>query len=118
MIPGPPPVMTAKPASTRARAEALAGRVLLVPRLVRAEPKTLTALPSSASMPKPSTNSDWMRSTRHGSVWTQSLGPRESSSRSSVVVSSTWPRRRRDRAALALAHVRAPVRPRGRRGAA
>ena len=28
--------------------------------------------PSSASAPKPSTNSAWIRSTRHGSVWTQS----------------------------------------------
>ena len=63
-------------------------------RAVRADPKTLTALPSSASIPKPSTNSDWMRSTRHGSVWTQSLGPRESSSRSSVVVAAPGPRRR------------------------
>ena len=32
--------------------------------------------PSSASAPKPSTNSAWIRSTRHGSVCTQSLGPR------------------------------------------
>ena len=35
----------------------------------------LTAGPSSASVPKPSTNSDWIRSTRHGSVCTQSVVP-------------------------------------------
>ena len=34
-----------------------------------------------------------MRSTRHGSVCTQSVGPRESSSRWSVVLLSTWSRR-------------------------
>ncbi|MER7225221.1 FAD binding domain-containing protein, partial [Streptomyces rubradiris] len=34
------------------------------------------ALWSSASVPKPSMNSDWMRSTRQGSVWTQSVGAR------------------------------------------
>ena len=49
--------------------------------MVRAEPKTLTAGPSSAKVPKPSTNSVWMRSTRQGSVWTQSVGPRLSSNR-------------------------------------
>ena len=52
-----------------------------VPRGVRAEPKIDTAGPSSASRPNPSTNSAWMRSTRHGSVCTQSAGPRRSSSR-------------------------------------
>jgi len=36
----------------------------------------LTAGPSSASVPKPSMNSDWIRSTRHGSVCTQSVAPR------------------------------------------
>ena len=61
---------------------------------VRALPKTLTARGSSASRPNPSTNSAWMRSTRHGSVWTQSDGPRTSSSRSSVVLACTCPRRR------------------------
>ena len=70
--------------------------------------------PSSASEPKPSTNSDWMRSTRHGSVCTQSVGPRESSRRWSVVLPAvTWPRRsisrpltRRSRV---VAHARSPV---------
>ena len=41
---------------------------------VRAEPNTEIAGPSSASAPKPSTNSLWIRSTRHGSVCTQSVG--------------------------------------------
>src|SRR5215469_5674632 len=57
-----------------------------VPARARAEPKTDTAWPSSDSRPKPSTNSAWIRSTRHGSVCTQSLGPRQSSNRWSVVV--------------------------------
>ena len=45
------------------------------PACVRAEPNTEIAGPSSASAPKPSTNSLWIRSTRHGSVCTQSVGP-------------------------------------------
>src|SRR5215475_9812227 len=57
-----------------------------VPGLALEEPNTDTALPSSASRPNPSTNSAWIRSTRHGSVCTQSLGPRRSSNRWSVVV--------------------------------
>ena len=68
---------------------------------MRAEPNTVTARGSSASMPKPSTNSAWIRSTRHGSVCTQSLGPRESSSRWSVVVGSMR--------VLAAQHHRAPL---------
>lgn len=56
---------------------------------MRAEPKTLIAGGSSARVPKPSMNSDWMRSTRQGSVCTQSLGARSSSSRWSVVLEST-----------------------------
>ena len=41
----------------------------------------LMAGPSSARVPKPSMNSDWILSTRHGSVCTQSFDPRLSSSR-------------------------------------
>ena len=44
---------------------------------------------ASASAPKPSTNSAWIRMTRHGSVWTQSASKFESSSRWSVVVRGT-----------------------------
>src|SRR5262245_37369241 len=57
-----------------------------VPARAREEPNTDTALPISASRPNPSTNSAWIRSTRHGSMCTQSLGPRRSSRRWSVVV--------------------------------
>ena len=64
--------------------------------------RSLTAGPSSASAPKPSTNSAWMRSTRHGSVCTQSLGPRVSSSRWSVVVRGDLRAAQRDRAATRL----------------
>jgi hypothetical protein len=63
-------------------------------RFVRALPNTLTAGPSSASVPKPSTNSAWIRRTRHGSVWTQSLEPLPDSSRWSVVVGCRSERRR------------------------
>ena len=74
--PGPPPVMTAKPASTSLRPTstpmAYAGSL----GRVRADPKTATAGPSSESEPKPSTNSDWMRSTRHGSACSQSTSGR------------------------------------------
>src|SRR5215472_13871385 len=86
MIPGPPPVMTAYPAPLSAAAISSASSYCGVPGSVRAEPKTETAMPSSASSPKPSTNSAWMRITRQGSVCTQSEGPRLSSSRWSVVV--------------------------------
>ena len=43
-----------------------------LPAGVRADPKTETAGPKSASAPKPSTNSDWIRRTRHGSSCNQS----------------------------------------------
>src|SRR5690606_23683745 len=59
-------------------------------RGVRAEPNTVTARGTSASVPKPSMNSAWMRSTRHGSVCTQSVGPRLSRRRWSVVVAGTF----------------------------
>ena len=40
---------------------------------VRAEPKTETAEPTLARASNPSTNSDWMRRTLHGSVCFQSV---------------------------------------------
>src|SRR5512145_3431126 len=86
MIPGPPPVTTAKPACARAQPSSSARAYIGSSGVVRAEPKTEIAGPSSARAPKPSTNSDWIRMTRHGSVCTQSLGPRESRSRWSVVL--------------------------------
>lgn len=81
ITPGPPPVITAKPASASARPIRTPAAYSGESTGVRAEPKTLTAGPSSASAPKPSTNSDWMRSTRQGSPCTHSDGPRLSSSR-------------------------------------
>ena len=69
---------------------ASAVRYAWLPRWVRAEPKIETAGPSSASRPNPSTNSAWIRSTRQGSVCTQSAAPRRSSSRWSVVVAGIW----------------------------
>ena len=84
---------------------------------VRAEPKTPIAGPISASDPKPSTNSAWMRRTRHGSVCSQLAEPRSSNSRWSVVLPSTWSRRKHLRAAVLLpagvltvrAHASVPV---------
>src|SRR4051812_19287064 len=89
MTPGPPPVMTAKPASTSWRPRDSASPYDGSSGVVRADPNTEIAGPSSASAPKPSTNSLWIRSTRHGSVWTQSPEPLLSSSRWSVVVAGT-----------------------------
>ena len=88
IMPGPPPVITAKLSRASAAPSSRPSAYSLCSRGVRAEPNTVTARGSSASMPKPSTNSAWIRSTRHGSVCTQSLCPRESSSRWSVVLDS------------------------------
>ncbi len=93
MAPGPPPVMTANPACTSLRPTSSPMAYDGWSSGVRADPNTAIAGPSSARAPKPSTNSAWIRITRHGSVCTQSDGPRESSSRASVVEPSTWLRR-------------------------
>ena len=103
ITPGPPPVITAYPASTSLRPNSSAAAYIGSSGLVRAEPNTLIAGPSSASMPNPSMNSDWIRSTRHGSVCTQSDGPRLSSSRCSDVDCCTWLAPHHDRPALLLA---------------
>ncbi len=86
-------MITAKPASTRARPIATPAAYSGESTGVRAEPKTLIAGGSSASAPKPSTNSEVIRRTRQGSVCSQSVGPVVSSSRWSVVLSPTWSRR-------------------------
>ena len=88
-------VITAQPASTRPRPRRTPASYSGESAMVRAEPKTLIAGGSSASVPKPSMNSDWMRRTRQGSVCTQSDGPPASSSRWSVVLAVTCPRLRR-----------------------
>src|SRR3954468_12970848 len=93
IAPGPPPVMTADPASASRLPTSMANAYSGSSWCTRAEPNTEMARPSSASAPKPSTNSDWIRRTRHGSACTQSVGPRVSSNRWSVVLRSTWLRR-------------------------
>src|SRR6201989_761634 len=90
LMPAPPPVLMAYPARARPPAISSARWYSGLVRRVRAEPKIDTARPSSASRPNPSTNSAWMRMTRHGSVCTQSAGPRRSSRRWSVVVCGIW----------------------------
>ena len=64
MIPGPPPVITAKPSSASAAPISSACWYSFEPRLARALPNTVTARGKPARAPKPSTNSAWMRSTR------------------------------------------------------
>ena len=77
MIPGPPPVMIAKPARACRRATSSAMRYCGSSGATRAEPKTVTALSRDARRSKPSTNSATIRMTRHGSVWVNSaLGGR------------------------------------------
>ena len=68
MIPGPAPVMIAKPASARSRATSVAFWYCGSSGPVRAEPKTVTPFWTDARVSKPSMNSLVMRSTRHGSV--------------------------------------------------
>jgi hypothetical protein len=86
-------VITAKPALASAVPSARPAAYSGWSGAVRALPNTLTALGSSASRPNPSTNSDWIRSTRQGSACTQSFEPRLDSSRSSVVPGLIWSRR-------------------------
>ena len=81
MMPGPPPVMTVAPASTMRRAMSTANAYSGVSSRRRADPKIEIAGPSSASVPNPSTNSDWMRRTRHGSLCAQSAFASRLSSR-------------------------------------
>jgi hypothetical protein len=69
MMPGPPPVVTAKPARASRRPRSRAAWYIGSASGVRAEPKTLTAAPTSARASKPWTYSPMIRSTRHGSPW-------------------------------------------------
>ena len=75
MIPGPPPVMTATPLSATFEPKERAALYDFAFLDVRAEPNTEIAGPSSARAPNPSTNSDWIRRTRHGSSWSHDVGP-------------------------------------------
>ena len=83
--PGPPPVMTANPASASRRPIARASSYVGSPGAVRAEPKTVIAGPTWASASNPSTNSERIRSVRHGSVSRKAGSRRRSRSFSSSV---------------------------------
>ena len=89
MMPGPPPVITATPSPAILLATRQAAWYMGSDLGVRADPKTATAGPSSASAPKPSTNSAWMRRTRQGSMWSQSVPPSLESRWLAVVVLGT-----------------------------
>src|ERR1700730_18003446 len=68
IMPGPPPVMTATPRLARAAPTCIPMRYIGWSGRVRAEPKQVTAVPTSESASKPSTNSAMNRSTRQESV--------------------------------------------------
>src|ERR1700682_47308 len=93
MVPGPPPVMMAKPRRARSAASARAAAYIGSGGRTRAEPKNVTAGPTVASAEKQATNSAWVRSTRQGSLSRNSgaLSGRSSSLRSSIFRST--PRR-------------------------
>src|SRR6202165_38717 len=93
MVPGPPPVMMAKPRRASSVASARAASYIGSGGRTRAEPKNVTAGPTLASASKPATNSAWIRSTRQGSLSRNSgaLSGRSSSLRSSF--SRCTPRR-------------------------
>ena len=68
MMPGPAPVMIAKPASASSRAVSCAASYCGSLGSVRAEPKMVTPLVTAARLSNPSMNSPIMRITRQGSV--------------------------------------------------
>jgi len=68
MMPGPAPVMIEKPSTASKRATSTAAAYCGSSGWVRAEPKSETPFSMCASLSNPSTNSDMMRITRHGSV--------------------------------------------------
>src|SRR6202022_4685858 len=92
-VPGPPPVMMAKPRRASSAASWRAASYIGSGGRTRAEPKKVTAGPTVASASKPATNSAWIRSTRQGSLSRNSGAPsgRSSSLRSSF--SRCTPRR-------------------------
>lgn len=93
MMPGPPPVIVAMPFFAMSPPTCRAFAYIGSSGVVLAEPNTVTAGPSSASAPNPSTNSAWMRSTRQGSVCSQAVSV-SGCSRWLTVVSRgiIWPR--------------------------
>src|SRR6516165_3399141 len=72
MIPGPPPVMMAKPLLASRRARSRADSYIGSSSFVRAEPKMAMPAPTSARASKPCTNSPMIRSTRQVSPWVNS----------------------------------------------
>src|SRR5712691_2540406 len=93
IVPGPPPVMMAKPRRASSAARPRAASYMGSGGRTRAEPKKVTAGPSVASASKPATNSAWILSTRQGSLSRNSGVPsgRSRSLRSSICRST--PRR-------------------------
>src|SRR5712691_6537694 len=93
IVPGPPPVMMAKPRRASSAARARAASYIGSGGRTRAEPKKVTAGPTVASASNPATNSAWIRSTRQGSLSRNSgaFSGRSSSRRSSIFRST--PRR-------------------------
>jgi len=73
MIPGPPPVMIAKPSLPRRRARARAWWYWRSSREVRAEPKIETALPTWASARNPMASSSAIRSIRDSSSSSETI---------------------------------------------
>src|SRR6266480_2394125 len=93
IVPGPPPVMMAKPRRASSAARVRAASYIGSGGRTRADPKKVTAGPTVASASKPATNSAWIRNTRQGSLSRNSGAPsgRSSSLRSSICRST--PRR-------------------------
>src|SRR3989442_13929352 len=87
MVPGPPPVITAKPRRASSAARGRAGWYIGSGGRTRADPKKVTGGPTVASASKPATNSAWIRSTRQGSLSRNSGAPQ---GRSSSLRSSIW----------------------------
>ena len=85
MMPGPPPVMIAKPASPSVRATVRASSYSGWSSGVRAEPKIETAAPTLASASKPIASSASIRWRRAVSDWVETIerssAPSSSSSR-------------------------------------
>src|SRR6266540_6948213 len=87
MTPGPPPVMTANPASASCRPTVRAVSYIGSSRPILAEPNRLMAGGMAASWVNPSTNSERIRSARHGSVPTKLSSRRSRSARSAFACS-------------------------------
>src|SRR5260370_15102678 len=93
IVPGPPPVMMAKPRRASSAASARAASYIGSGGRTRAEPKKVTAGPSVASASKPATNSAWIRSTRQGSLSRNSGAPSGRSNRLRSSICRSTPRR-------------------------